>query len=61
MGGISEKIFNDEPIIQGSGCKHAINQYDRSTLVIVMVNDDLPMFLTYRQEKSHNCYSEKLS
>jgi hypothetical protein len=25
-GGISEKIFNDEPIIQESGCKHAINR-----------------------------------
>ena len=26
VGEISEKIFNGEPIIQGSGCKHAINQ-----------------------------------
>ena len=49
---ISEEIFNDEPIVQGSGCKHAINQKDRQTLMIVMVNAhftiyDLPMLLTY--------------
>ena len=61
-GGISEEIFNDEPIIQGSGCMHAINQQDRPTLMIVMVNADftiydLPMFLTYREQESHNCVS----
>jgi hypothetical protein len=41
-----------KPIVYGSGCKHAINQKDRSTLMIVMVNAeltiyDLPMLLTY--------------
>ena len=60
------EIFNDEPIIQGSGCKHAINQKDRSTVVIVRVNADftiyyLPMLPTYRQQESHNCYYGKLS
>ena len=44
----------------------SINQQDRSKSMIVRMNADntiyyLPICLTYQQQKSHNCYSEKLS